>query len=232
MPHALMRVVVQRAAVETPEMVVAALERAVIGQAAQMPLAEQRGAVSSRLQQRRQGRLGGRHPDILRRGGDRLLQPDRQAVLVSPGDQGRACGRTHGGVSVALHEADAIGRDPVDVRRRDIRAAVTGHVGIAEIIGQEEHDVRRHLRRLRVDAASGQDRSGRGAVQDRAPGRGQSGGHACRSLSLCIATRWFGLRAEEQQLYISSNYATHLQSQEQSPSSWLRTYRTRRLPAQ
>ena len=41
--------------------------------------------------------------------GQRFFQPDRQAVLIAAGDQGRACSGTDSGVSIGLQEPDTVG---------------------------------------------------------------------------------------------------------------------------
>ena len=106
-----------------------------------MPLPDERRAVAGLLQQRRQGGMLRRQTDIA--AGQRLLQPDRQPVLVAAGDQRGARRRTDRGVGVRLQEAHALGRQAIDVRRADIGTPVARYVGVTEIVGHDEDDVRR-----------------------------------------------------------------------------------------
>ena len=135
--------VVGGAAEDAEEVVVAALDRAEIRQEAEMPLADQRRAVAGGAQQRRQGRMTWRQADGLgRRRVDRLLEADGQPILIAPGDQRRPRRRTDGRVGVGLGEFQPLEREPVDVRRRVVLLAVAAHVGIAEVVGEDEDDVR------------------------------------------------------------------------------------------
>ena len=78
----LVREVIERASAKTPEVIVAALERAVVGQPAQMPLADEHGLVACSLQQGGKGRVLAGQTDIAlpaaRR--ERFFQTDRKAV--------------------------------------------------------------------------------------------------------------------------------------------------------
>jgi len=163
--------VVGGAAEDAEEAVVAALERAVVRQIAEMPFAHQARAVARLLEQRRQGRMARRQPDTLRRRRvDRLFQADRQAHLIAPGDQPGARRRAVGGIGIALREPQPLERQAVDVRRRVVALAVAAHVGIAEVVGEDEDDVR--LGRLRKagtgKAHSGQRQRARGSSLDEA----------------------------------------------------------------
>jgi len=135
----LVRVVVERAAAKAIKMVIATLQRAEIGQGAQMPLADQGRLVAGPLQERRQGRVRGWQADLPRREG--LFQADRQPVLVPPGDQRHAGGGADRGIGVGLQETQAVGRKAVDIGGAEITPPVAGHVGIAEIVGEDEQDV-------------------------------------------------------------------------------------------
>src|SRR5215475_8867548 len=89
-----------RGAAEYPEeMVIATLERTEIRQEAEMPFADQRCAVAGATKQRRQRRMAWGQPDVPGRARvDRLLQSDREAILVASSDQRRARRRAHGGI--------------------------------------------------------------------------------------------------------------------------------------
>src|SRR5262249_6744112 len=90
-----MRKIVQRAAAESIEMIVAALQRAKPGESAQMPLADQSRAVTGFLQERRQGGMFGRQTN-LRISRQRLFQAQAQPILVTARDQCHARGAAHG----------------------------------------------------------------------------------------------------------------------------------------
>src|SRR5690606_6537379 len=75
----------------TPELVIAALQRPEVGQPAQMPFADESGAIAQLAQQRGQGRMLRRKPQ--RRIAERLFQPGAQPILIAPGNQSEA-GRT------------------------------------------------------------------------------------------------------------------------------------------
>jgi hypothetical protein len=136
-------VIVERTAAEAIEVIVAGLQRAEIGERPQMPLADQCRPIAGFFQQGRQGRMIRRQTDFPRHAaGQRLFEPDRQPVLVTPGHQGDARGGAYGRIGIGLHEADPLGRDAVDVGRGEIAPTVAGQIGIAEIIGKNEQDIR------------------------------------------------------------------------------------------
>ena len=177
------RVVVDSAAAESVEMIVSALQRAEFRKQAQMPFSNQRGAVAGFLQQRRQGGMVGRQADIASR--QRLLQPDRQPVLVAAGDQRGARCRTDRGVGVGLQKPHALRRQSIDVRRADIGTPVTRHVGIAEIVGHDEDDVRALravLPEQMVHAGRNRDSSKRGVAQQRTARHRWGDFHGCSQL--------------------------------------------------
>jgi hypothetical protein len=62
--------------------------------------------------------------------------------LVTPGDQRDAGGGADCGIGIGLREAHSLGGDAVDIGRREIAAAIAGDIGIAEIIGENEKNVR------------------------------------------------------------------------------------------
>ena len=88
----------------------------------------------------------GRQTDVP--AGQRLFQPERQTILVTAGDERRARCRTDRRVGVRLQKAHAVRSDAVDVRRTEIGTSVARHVGITEIVCQNEDDVRRARHRL------------------------------------------------------------------------------------
>ena len=72
---------------------------------------------------------------------DRLLQPDRDAVLVAPGGERGAGRRAHARVRIALRQPHAPGRERVDPWRRVVAPPVAAEVAIAEVVGHDEHHV-------------------------------------------------------------------------------------------
>ena len=135
-----------------------------------MPLADQRGRVARVAHQRGHGRLldGGRPTSRLP---ERLLQADRQAVLVAPGDQADARRRAHRAVGVGVREHHALGRQPVEHRRRVVAPAVATEVGVTEVVGHDVQDVR-----LAPAAALRRGRAPPPAPRCRAPRRARCGG--------------------------------------------------------
>ena len=163
--------VIGRAAENAEEGVVAALERAVVRQIAEMPFADQARAVACLLEQRGEGGMTWRQPDGFRgRGIDRLLEAHRQTHLIAAGRQAGARGRAIRRIRIALREPHPLDRQTVHVRRRVVALAVATHVGIAKVVGQDEDDVR--LDRLRKAGAAkaepGQSQRTRGARLDEA----------------------------------------------------------------
>ena len=142
MVRAGMHVIVECAATEAVEMVVAAFQGAELGKNAEVPLSDESCTVASLAKQRWQGRMFRRQADfgITRQ---RLFQPYSQAVLVAAGDQSCARGGTNRRVGIGFEEAHARRGDAVDIRRMEIRPSVTGDVGVAQIVGQDEDDVGR-----------------------------------------------------------------------------------------
>jgi hypothetical protein len=61
-------------------------------------------------------------------------------LLVSPGDQSRAGGVAERGGHVTGGEANSIGNEGVDVRRRDV-SAVVRNVTVTKVVGEEDQDV-------------------------------------------------------------------------------------------
>src|SRR6202048_2793758 len=143
------RVIVDGAAAETKEVIITALERTEFRQSAQMPFADQAGAVARLLQQRWQGRMIGRQADI-RVARPWLLEPQPQPILVAAGDQRETRSGAEGRIGVALKEAHSSRGDAVNIWRGEVAASVTGHVGIAEVVGKNKDDVRRPRCRLGI----------------------------------------------------------------------------------
>src|SRR6266852_9772446 len=161
------REIVQGPAAKTVEMIIATLQRTKLWQKTQMPLANQRRAVASFLQERGQRRVFWGKPDI-EVSAQGLFQPEPQPILVAAGDQRRARGGAHKGIRVSLQKTQSLCGDPVDTWGAKIRASVTGHVGIAEIVRENEDDVGRPCRWSRASSAgahSQPDHPGCGSAQ-------------------------------------------------------------------
>lgn len=80
---------------------------------------------------------------------DRLLQPHRQPVLITAGDQCRPRSRTDRRIGIRLSEPNAPTRKRIDVGRRVVPPAIAGQVGIPQIIRHDENNIRRRPRRRR-----------------------------------------------------------------------------------
>ena len=113
--------------------------------AAEMPLAEERGAVTGGLQRPRQRGGAGiqpvRHPAarvVAQPGEVRIAVPAR-GVLA--GHRRDARGRADGMRRVELQEPRAVGGQPVEMRRPDSRVAVAAEIAVAEVVGQNEEEV-------------------------------------------------------------------------------------------
>ncbi len=92
---------------------------------------------------------------------------DADARGVSPGHDRGARRRAHRARGVAVGEAHPLRREAVDVRRLVVPAAVAGDVCPAEIVDEDQDDVR--LPRCRADRARAQ--GGRAARQRKRPRR-------------------------------------------------------------
>src|SRR5262245_25547510 len=108
-----------------------------------MPFADEARAVARLLEERGKGWMARRQPDAFRRCGvDRLLEAHLEAHLIASGDQSSARWGAIGGIRIALRELEAFDRQTVHVRRRIVALTVAAHIRIAEIVREDEHDVR------------------------------------------------------------------------------------------
>lgn len=71
---------------------------------------------------------------------------DEGVAHVVAGHQGAARGGANGLAGVVAGEADALGGEAVDVGGADVFLAVAAEFGIAEVVGDDENDVRFFLR--------------------------------------------------------------------------------------
>ena len=130
-------------------MVVAALQRAIRRQLAEMPLADERRRVARFFQERWQRGFCRWQSDRGVSNRERLLEADGEAVLIAPGHERDSRRGADRGVRVGLEKAHAGRSQAIDVRGGKIGPAVAGDVRVAEIVGEDEDDVRLLRRRLR-----------------------------------------------------------------------------------
>ena len=127
------------------------------GAQAEVPLAHNPGCIAGSLKhaaQRRptwlddEGRVAGQHTGA-------GFPP-----CILTGEQRVTGGCAGGRRRVSVREPDALACQPVDVRRLQARRAVGGDVAVAQIVGVDEHDVRRVLRRRIGSGECEQERCG------------------------------------------------------------------------
>ena len=133
---------------EAVELVEPAPQGVIGGGAAEVPLADRGGGVTGRAEVLRQRALAGGQAH-LRVGVHRAdrVPLEAEARLLAPGEQARAGWRADGCGDVALREAHAFVRQPVQVRRRDLRAAVGPEFAVAKVIRDDQDHVGPRCRR-------------------------------------------------------------------------------------
>ena len=102
--------------------------------AVEVPLADEAGLVALRLEELGQRRLRLAQPQVV---GDHAV-----LVRVLPVSRMARAGTADGRVGEGLAEEDAFGRQPVDVRRLDIGVAHAAEGLAAQLVGNDEQDVR------------------------------------------------------------------------------------------
>src|SRR5438105_15475081 len=108
-----------------------------------MPFSDQRGAISRLLEQRWQGGMAGRQTDVFGSYWTKWpFKPKRQASLIAPRNQCRTGRRAVRRIGVGLREFQSLGCQPIYVRRRIVPLTIAADIGIAEVIRQDEDDVR------------------------------------------------------------------------------------------
>ena len=105
----------------------------------QMPLANDRRCVASRLHSHRQGLLLQRQPMTRPRFHHAALQA--VAHRIAPRHQGRSRRRTHR-LRIKLIELDAASRQAINMRRGDLPFPMIAHIAPSKIIRQHHDDVR------------------------------------------------------------------------------------------
>src|SRR6266446_6699740 len=71
-----------------------------------------------------------------------LLQSDRKPILIASGDQCRPRCRAVGRIGIGLGESRALKRETIDIWCCVVALAIAAHVGVAEVIRENEDDVR------------------------------------------------------------------------------------------
>jgi len=151
---------------------------------AEMPLADQRCVVAVLLQQRGDGRVLGRQPDVRRRRApQRLFETDGKTLRIPAGDVGAAGRRADRRGSVRAREHDAFFGEGIERRGLVVRAAVAAQIAVAEIVGEDEHDIRAPRRSGGYDAPRAGDRGGtRGRLDELTPRHPAHGRSVARTL--------------------------------------------------
>ena len=80
--------------------------------------------------------------DRLAAAGGAAVAADAGVAGMQAGHEGAAGGGTDGAAGVALGEAHAGGGEGIDVGSADALLAVTAEVAVAEVVGEDEQDVR------------------------------------------------------------------------------------------
>ncbi len=129
-----------------------------LGSEAQVPLADHAGGIAGLLEQRR-------HRDAPRFDDQRRdARQDARALLapgVLAGHKGVARRRADRRRRVRVGEPQPLRGKPIDVRRLDLRRAIAAEVAIADIVGQNEEDIRlRHRRFPSVGELNGKNQAG------------------------------------------------------------------------
>ena len=135
-------VVVMSAGEKAEEGVEAAVERMKRRRGAEMPFADQAGTVAGVPQVSRKGRCFQRQSVGVVEGRVGEAGDHAETVRIAPRHQADTRGTAQRGGRVAVGEDDALPRQPVDVRGRDLDRAVEAHVVVAKVVDMDEDDVR------------------------------------------------------------------------------------------
>lgn len=198
----LVRVLVRQIAVELLEATGVGVARLVRPLGAEAPFADERGAVAEGAQRFGEGEvllgegaLAARTPGVLADGG---------VAAVQSGEEGAAGGGADRGGGVGVGEAQSLGGQGVQARGVDQFLAVGTEFAVAEVVGEDDHEVRpprrgpggRHDRRGRAaHLRSGDLAHPRLAslVRDtagRRPGRADGGGPGEETTAAGHANSW------------------------------------------
>ena len=107
----------------------------------QMPFADDSGRIAGLLEDRRhRGRSRG---DAQRRDAAQDAGPGRLTPGISTGHEGVACWRAHCGRRMGVGESHPFLRQPIHVRRLDLRRTIAAEIAIADVVAENEDDVGR-----------------------------------------------------------------------------------------
>ena len=115
----------------------------IVGPHAQMPLADGPGGVAAFLEQ-----FGQRHFAVRQMPRRAIAQHAKLFVAhaaadrIPSGQQRRAAGRADFGRRVEIGEPHPLGRHAIQVRRADAGMPVAAQIAVAQVVGQDENDVR------------------------------------------------------------------------------------------
>ena len=109
----------------------------------EMPLADEGRVVAVLPDERGNRRMAWRQPGSGRAfSRQRLLQPDFQPLRIASGDKRAPRRRADRRRGVGTRELDALLREPIEVGRLVIGAAVAAQIAVAQIVREDEEDVR------------------------------------------------------------------------------------------
>jgi hypothetical protein len=138
-----MREVIGCAAEDSEELVVAMLVGTEPRSPPEMPLADEGRVVAVLPDERGNRRMAWRQPGSGRPSSrQRLLQPDFQPLRVASGDKRTSRRRADGCRGVGAREPDALLREPIEGGGLVIGAAMTAQIAVAQIVREDEEDVR------------------------------------------------------------------------------------------
>src|SRR6185503_2618089 len=164
--------------------------------------------------------LGGREPHVVLPLVGGRVAGDAGAEGITAGQERRARGSADGRGAAEAGEARALCRHAVEVRGLPILLAVRAQVAPAEVVGEDQHDVRRAL-------GGGQEAGEASRRQERQRGKrrpSRAGSHGPRSLSSrsaessATASRSFG-RPAARFTWISFSRSRHLSGAPKTLSS-------------
>jgi hypothetical protein len=142
-------IVVDHVTQETVEVVETALVRRVGGFEPEVPLADEAGAITGRLEQTRQQHGVGRQvaPTVFGVSTDHSGDADGVGILSR--EQRGARRRADRAVRVKVVEPHPVADQCVDVGRFEVGRAVAGEIAVAQIVDEDDDDVRTVCRRSR-----------------------------------------------------------------------------------
>src|SRR5215813_2631798 len=155
-----MREVIDIAAQVSAEAIEAVLVGIEFGLIAEMPFAEDPGGVPGFLKLPRETDLCVRGESVVAGAGSGNDFGDAAALLIASGHQPRAGGTTNGPAGMEIGEADAARGEAVEIRRPNVGVAVAAHVAVAEIVGENQQNVR---------PARGSGQRGGGGAEEKPP---------------------------------------------------------------